>query len=83
MFIQYKEDHDIRNILYIQGMTEDEKNKKFIGESYYSKFCENKGLGNLPLTLKGWWTMGFLIKESLDSEFLINSVVWHWFYHVM
>lgn len=75
MFIQYKEGHDIRNILYVQGMTENEKNKKFIGESYYSEFFENKGVGNLPLTLKEWWTMGFLIKESLNSEFLMKSAV--------
>lgn len=28
MFIQYKEGHDIRNILYVQGMTENEKKQE-------------------------------------------------------
>lgn len=60
MFIQYKEDHDIRNILYVQGMTEDEKNKKFIGESYYSKFLWKQRTGKSPIDFKRVMNNGLL-----------------------
>lgn len=46
------------------------KAMKFNGESYYSEFSGNKGLGKLPLTLEGPRTMVFLIKGSVHSEFL-------------
>lgn len=59
MFIQYKGKHDIRNILHVQDMTENEKPRNSLEKAITLNFVKTKNR-ELPIDFKGMLNNGLL-----------------------